>query len=131
MQLALQRAPAVARDVDLAAARVVEPARQVDEGKVGGLAVPRAGIAVVAAGPDLADHRGRDPVALGVGDGDRAVGRQAEAVGIAKAGRQRPRPACRRARSAAAPACPRRCRSCPAASRWRPQMKSWPAGEVA
>ena len=76
-----------------------------------GPAVLRAAVAVMAAGPDLADHRRGRPFSFGVGDGDRAVGRQAQAVGIAEAGRQRSRPTGRRRRSAAAPACPRPCRS--------------------
>ena len=86
--LALERAAAVVGHGDLAAAGVVEPAREVDQRQVGGLAVLRAAIAVMAAGADLADHRRRGPVALGAGDGERAVGREAQAVGVAEAGRE-------------------------------------------
>ena len=118
-------------DEDLAAAGVVQPAREVDEREVGRPAVLRAAVAVVAAGADLADHRGGDPLALGAGDGDRRRRGEAEAVGVAEAGGQGLDRLAVGARSGSRPACPRRCRTGPAASRWRPQMKSWPAGEVA
>ncbi len=42
----------------------------------------------MTAGADLTDHRGRNPFALRVGDRDGAVGSKAQAVRVAKAGRQ-------------------------------------------
>ena len=110
-QLALQRAEPAVGDRHLGTARVVQPARQVDERQVRGLVVLGAGIAVMAAGANLADHRRRDPFALGIGDGHRAVGGQAQAVGIAKAGRQDLGRAAVGRDPQQALTCPRRCRS--------------------
>ena len=88
-QLALERAPSAARHPGLAAARVVQPAREIDQRQVRGLARLRPARAVVAARADLADHRRRDPVPLRVRHREHAVGRQAQAVGVAEPRRQR------------------------------------------
>ena len=81
-----ERAEAVGGGEDLAAAGVVEASGQIDQGEVGRLAPLRAAEAVMAAGADLGDRGGGDPVAFGARDGDRAVGAEAEAVGVPEAG---------------------------------------------
>ncbi len=85
-KLARERAELAGGDAHLTAARIVEPARQVNQRQIRRAAVPGPVVAVMAAGPDLADHGGRRPFPLGVGNGDRAVGREPQAVGVAKAG---------------------------------------------
>ena len=104
-QLALQRAESAVGDGHLGTARVIQAARQVDKGRSGGRLSLRPGITVMAAGANLADHRRRHPFPFGIGNGHRAVGGQAEAVGIAKAGRHDFVDCGRRPRSAAGPTC--------------------------
>ena len=86
-QLALQRAESAVGDGHLGTAGIIQPARQVHQREIRRSIVLGPGITVMAAGANLADHRRRHPFPLGIGDGHRAVGGQAEAVGIAKAGR--------------------------------------------
>ena len=83
--LALEWSPAVAGDFHLCSARVVQPARQVDEWQIGRLAVPRAWVAIMAARPDLADHRRRHRISFGTGNGDDSAGGKTQPIGVAKA----------------------------------------------
>ena len=86
-QMTAERAPAVTRHIGLAAARVIEPtgdhdhrqarrrASEVREGLGGRLACPL---------PDDADRRGGRVIALRDGHRDRAIGQEAQPIGIAK-----------------------------------------------
>src|SRR5947208_5418 len=93
-ELSLQRSPLVAGDVSLAAARIVQPPRQVDERQIGRPAVLGALVAEkrrllrVTLWTNLTDHGSRCPLTLGARHGNRAVRQESQPVRIAETGRE-------------------------------------------